>query len=179
MKARIRAAAAALAAFALVVPHRAPSADFTPKDGQILGRTMGYVGDGTTGVAVVGIVFSPGHPASEREAETVRAVIGNELPTGRIRLQSRLVPLDQLAGLRGVDALYVTSGLAGSAPAIADAARRLRVPTVSTDMSCVEAALCVVGFSSEPTVQIVIDRGAADLTGVRFTQAFRLLVREK
>jgi hypothetical protein len=37
----------------------------------------------------------------------------------------------------------------------------------------------VVGFSSEPTVQITIDRAAAERSGVRFLQAFRMLVREK
>ena len=177
MAARSRAAALC-SALLLAAPPGAYGAEFTAKDGQVLGRTMGYVGDGRTGVAVVGIVYVPGHPASQREADLVRAVIGEGLPAGRVRLQARLVPVDQLATLSGVDALYVTSASAGSPP-VPQAAQRLRVPTVSTDMACVERAECIVGFSSEPTVQIVINRGAADRTGVRFVQAFRMLVTER
>ena len=178
MAARLGIAAATLSAPLLLASPRACGTEFTAKDGQVLGRTMGYVGDGMAGIAVVGIVFVPGHPASQREAELVRAVIGEGLAAGRVRLQARPVPVDQLPAVSGVHALYLTSGSVGLPPVLL-AAQRLRVPTVSTDMACVEAAQCSLGFTSEPTVQIVINRGAADRTGVRFVQAFRMLVTER
>ncbi|MBB5696534.1 hypothetical protein [Muricoccus pecuniae] len=144
----------------------------------MLGRTMGYVGVGRTGPVVVAVVFMPADALSSREAERVREVVGDGLTAGRIRLQVRLVPLAQLPELGGVDGLYVTQGTAGH-PAVPLAARRLRVPTVSASMDCVQAAHCTVGFSSEPTVQIVISRNAAARDGVEFTQAFRMLVTER
>lgn len=153
--------------------------EFSAKDGQVLGRTLGFVGDGMTGVAVVGIVVAPANPASQRDAEVIRAVIGDDLPAGRVRLQVRLIAVDQLAGVGGVAALYVTTGLAGSMATISSAAQRLHVPTISAGLSCVQTDGCVVGFSTEPTVQILIDKAAAERTGVHFMQAFRMLVREK
>ena len=162
-----------------MTPSWASRAEFSAKDAQVLGRTMSFVGDGITGVAVVGIAFAADSPASRREAEAIRAVVGDELLTGRVRLRTRLVPLNQLATVDGIDALLVTSGLVASTAVLAGVARRLSIPTLSTDMACVEVADCVVGFSSDPTVQIVIDRGAADRAGVSFVQAFRMLVREK
>ena len=173
-----RAVVAAWVAVFLVTPSWAARTEFSVKDAQILGRTMGFVGDGRTGVAVIGVVFSQDSPASRRETDAIRTVIGDQLSTGRVVLRLRLVPLEQLPTISGIDALFVTSGLAMNTAVLA-AAQRLRVPTVSTDMSCVEAANCIVGFSSTPTVQIVIDRGAADRAGVRFVEAFRMLVREK
>lgn len=169
---------AAWVALFLVTPSWAARSEFSVKDAQVLGRTMGFVGEGMTGVAVIGVVFSLDSPASWREMDAIRAVVGDQLSTGRVMLWLRLVPFEQLPTISGIDALFVTSGLATSTAVLA-AARRLRIPTVSTDMSCVEAANCIVGFSSEPTVQIVIDRGAADRAGVSFVQAFRMLVREK
>jgi len=157
----------------------AAKAQFNAKDGQILGRTLGYSGDGIAGIAVVAIVFAPGNQASQQEAELVRTVIGGGLATGRIQLQARLVPVGELSAVTGVAAFYVTSGLEESAEAVSGAAQRLRVPTVSSNLACVEAGRCVVGFSSEPTVQILINQGAAERTGVHFLQAFRMLVREK
>jgi hypothetical protein len=173
-------ALASLTAAFLVIPSpRAAGAEFSPKDGQILGRTLGFVGDGMSGPAVVGVVFSPTNPASRREAELIQAVIGEDMPTGRVLLRSRLVPLAQLSDVTGIHALYVTGGLAGSMDVVSAAAQRLHVPTISADIGCVQSGACVVGFSSEPTVQIIIDRGAAERSGVRFLQAFRMLVREK
>jgi hypothetical protein len=163
----------------LAITSSAAVAQFSAKDGQVLGRTLSFVGDGMSGVVVVGIVVSDTDPASQRDADAVRGIIGAEFPAGRVRLQFRLVPVDQLGAVTGVSALYVTSGLTASMDAISAAAQRLRVPTISADLTCVQSRGCVVGFATEPTVQIVIDTAAAERTGVRFMQAFRMLVREK
>ncbi len=158
---------------------QAARAEFSARDGQVLGRTLGYVGDGMTGTAILGIVFVPGDPSSRREAELIRTVIGGGLVAGRVRLQASLIPVDQLAVVMGVNALYVTSGLTGSMGAVSGTALRLHVPTVSIDMTCVRSGNCVVGFSSQPTVQIVIDHAAAARAGMHFLQAFRMLVQER
>ena len=155
------------------------AAEFTAKDGQVLGRTLGFVGDGASGVVVVGIVVATSDPASRKDAEAIGAVIGPDLAAGRIRLQMRVIPLEQLQTITGVAALYVTSGLAGSMDTIAAIAQRLHVPTISADLACVQSRGCMIGFSSEPTVQIIIDNAAAERSGVHFMQAFRMLVREK
>jgi hypothetical protein len=171
---------ALLAAVALTgAPSRAYSTEFNAKDGQILGRTLVYTGDGMTGTAVVGIVFTPADHASQQEAELVQSVIGDGMATGRIRLQARLIPVEQLPHATGVNALYLTTGLSESTEAVFSAARRLQAPTVSADLACVQAGRCVVGFSSEPTVQILLNQGAAERIGVHFLQAFRMLVKEK
>ena len=175
---RLRVVGAALSVWLLAIPPQASGAEFTAKDAQVLGRTLGYVGDGRTGNALVGIVGSPGGPAAQDGVERVLAVIGQGLAAGRVTLQARLLPIDQLAVASGMDALFVTSESLGR-PEVMRAAERLRIPVVSTDLACAEKAQCTVGFTSEPTVQIVISRSAADRTGVRFTQAFRMLVPER
>ncbi len=166
---------------ALLIAGSAPAAgsDFDAKDGQILGRMLGYVGDGKSGVAVVGIVFSPSDRASQQELELMQSVIGDGLVTGRIRLQVRPVPVEQLAAVTGLSALYLTDGVTGDVDAIFNAAKRLQVPTVAASLGCVGTGRCVVGFTSEPTVQILLNQEAAERVGVHFLQAFRMLVREK
>ena len=73
----------------------------------------------------------------------------------------------------------MTGTLTDDMQAIVSAARRLKAPTVSIDMTCVLSGNCVVGFTSQPTVQIILNQGAAEQIGVHFLQAFRMLVREK
>jgi hypothetical protein len=163
--------------FAMSAP--AAFAQFSPKDGQVLGRTLSFVGDGMSGIVIVGVVVSATDPASQRDAEAIRTVIGADLPAGRVRLQVRLVQLEQLNEVTGVAALYVTAGLAASMDRIAETARRLHVPTISADLVCVQSRGCVIGYTTEPTVQILIDKEQAERTGVHFMQAFRMLVREK
>lgn len=162
----------------LLTSFDAMPAEFTAKDGQILGRAMGYVGDGRTGPIVVGVVVVPGSTTSQHEAELVQAIIGDGLSAGRVRLQARLVPIDRLSTVNAIDALYVTSASAAE-PQLLLAAQRLRIPAVSTDMGCVEREQCSIGFTSDPTVQIVISRAVTGWTGIHFMQAFRMLVTER
>ncbi len=162
-----------------VLPVQAAEAEFSVKDAQVLGRTLGYVGDGVTGAVVVGVAVSPADPNSQREAERIRTIIGTGLPTGRVRLQARLVPVDQLVRATGFDAFYITQSPGANMDAVFSAAQRLHVPTISTDPQCLRSGDCVVGFTSEPKVEIVIDRAAAERAGVRFMQAFRMLVKEE
>ena len=157
----------------------AASIEFTPKDAQVLGRTLEFIGDGHTGPVTVGITFSSEVPVSRSAAERVYAVIGDGLLTGRVRLHARLIPIELLDNITGLDALYVPIDLAGSMASVTRAAQRMHIPTISTDLACVEAGQCVVGFTSDPSVQIIIDRAAADRVRVRFVPAFRMLVREK
>lgn len=154
-------------------------AGFTAKDGQVLGRTLGYVGDGLSGRLTIGVAFIPGDSASSTEAELVRSVIGDELAAGRVRLRVRLVPMEQMASMTGLDALYIPSSLVDRASAVSRAAERLHIPTLSANPACVDQSVCIVGFVSEPAVQITLGREAAERAGVRFVQAFRMLVKEK
>jgi len=162
-----------------VTSSQAADPDFSLKDGQVLGRTLGYVGETTSNVAVVGIAFAPANPASQREAALIQSVIGDELAAGRVRLRVRLLPVEQLAAAAGINAIYVTGGLYSGMSAVATAAQRLHVPTIAANLACVQSGGCIVGFSSEPTVQILVDQQAAEKTGVHFRQAFLMLVREK
>ncbi len=112
------------------------------------------------------------------QAENLAGAIGDALVAGRITLKARLIPIDQLRNAAGIGAIFVTSDLDPHLDEVDAAARRLHVPTISTEMACVRTARCILAFSSQPTVQIVLNHDAANNAGVRFTQAFRMLVRE-
>ena len=99
---------------ALVASSSTATAQFSPKDGQVLGRTLAFVGEGASGIVVVAVVVSATDPASQRDAEAIRAVIGADLPAGRVRLHMQVVSVDQLNTVSGVAALYVTKGLGAS-----------------------------------------------------------------
>ena len=79
----------------------------------------------------------------------------------------------------GIAAMYVTSDLGPHLDDAAAAARRLHVPTISKEMACVQSSRCMLAFSSQPAVEIVLNHDAATSAGVHFNQAFRMLVREQ
>ncbi len=157
---------------------RTCAAQTTARDAQIIARALSFSDAGPTGTLEIGIVYAPDQANSVRQAESLRASIGDSLVAGRVTLRSRLLPVDQLAAATGLAGLFVTSDLGPYLDAIAATAQRLHIPTISNEMACVRAARCILAFSSQPNVEIVLNHDAANKAGVHFTAAFRMLVRE-
>jgi hypothetical protein len=166
------------ALMALLLPASA-ARGFSFKDAQVLGRTIGFLDDGRARNATIAIVYAPSDAASKQDAQAVVDVIGAGLNTGRVRLQARLVAADQLGDVRDADAIYVSAGQTAFMAPIEAAAEARHIPTIAANLACVGADGCVVGYVSEPAILIVINRAAAQRTGVHFMQAFRMLVREQ
>ena len=154
------------------------AAQTTARDAQIIARALSFSDAGPTGTLEIGIVYAPDQANSLRQAESLRASIGESLVAGRVTLRSRLVPVDHLDNVTGLAGLFVTSDLGPHLDAIAATAQRLHIPTISNEMAYVRAGRCILAYSSQPNVEIVLNHDAANKAGVHFTQAFRMLVRE-
>ena len=152
--------------------------EVTAKDIQVIGRTLGFMVDARAGVLLLGIIFQPGSPESVRQATTMQAALGTGLSAGKLMLQPKMVPADELPSLDHVDALFIVPAASAAAAAAAMAAGRLHVPIISKDVACAAAGHCAVAFQSEPLVEIVFSPSAAASEGVRFTAAFRMLVKQ-
>ena len=81
-----------------------------------------------------------------------------------------------VSGVSGVKALYVTHGV--SYGAVGAAAKAKNLITIGSDLACVQSGACVMGVSSDPTVQIIVNRAAAASVGATFKAAFRMMIRE-
>ena len=168
-----RMAIALMGMFLVGVAARPCMAQFTTRDGQIIARSLSFIEPGLSGVLQLGIVYAPNQPVSARQAQSLASTIGDGLIAGKITLKARLVPIEQLATASGF-----AGGLEPQLDDVQRVSRQLHVPTISTEMAYLRSDHCMLGFSSEPTVEIVLNHNAANSAGVHFNQAFRMLVRE-
>lgn len=165
-----------LLAFAL--PARSCHAQFTARDGQIIARTLSFIEPSINGSMEIGIVYAPDRPASVSLAESMRSAIGDALIAGKVTLKSHLVPVDQLSSATGLGGIFIAGDLGSHLDEVTAAAQRLHIPTISNELACVRAGRCILAYSSQPSVEIVLNHEAANSAGVHFSQAFRMLVRE-
>jgi len=168
----------ALAVGACLVAPQAAAGDVTAKDVQVIGRTLGFMEDKSMGTMDLGIVYAPGNAESVRQAEAMQGLFGGGVAAGKLVLRARLVAIADLGTVTHVGALFIVPAAAQDAASVMAAADRLHIPTISTDVGCAEAGTCVLAFHSEPTVEVFLSRNAAAGAGVRFTAAFRMLVKQ-
>jgi len=161
------------AAFASGAAH----AEFTLSDVQIAGRALGFLDKPLQGPVTAGIVYSPASPQSVREAEALKAMLGDGLRIGNVTLKPVLIPIAELQ--HSTAALFLLTGGVEDAAPLADAARNKRIPCITTDLAKVKSGSCAIGVLSQPKIEILVNRNAAAGSDLKFSAVFRMMITER
>lgn len=164
----------AVIALALAVPLAA-HADAAKNLG-VAGRALTFLENGPTGRATLGVVFDPSKPASVAEKNAVMAAIGGGYAAGALTLVGKPVEAGDVAGVSGVQALYVTAGV--NYAAVGGAAKAKKIITIGSDPACVKSGACAMGVATDPKVDITVNRATAAAVGASFKAAFRMMINE-
>jgi hypothetical protein len=174
-----RALCIAIAAGASIFGNPFKAFAATDKDIQVAIRTIGFIEPALAGAIPTAIVYDKNNQISRTEAEQIRASLVANGTVKAATLKPQLVEVDALDGLVNFRVAFLTSGLSDQQASVFRETSRRGIITISTDMSCVNAGRCVVGVSSSPKVQIVVNRAARTLSNAKFGSAFMMLVTEK
>jgi len=171
LKASVSAAVIALTLSAPLAAHADPA-----KDLGVAGRALTFLENGPTGRATLGVVFDPSKPASVAEKNAIMAAIGGGYAAGALTLVGKPVEAGDVAGVSGVQALFVTGGV--NYGAVGGAAKAKKLITIGSDMACVKSGACAMGVETEPKVSITVNRATAAAVGAVFKAAFRMMITE-
>jgi hypothetical protein len=160
-----------LALAAPMVGHADPA-----KDLAVAGRALTFLENGPTGRAVLGVVFDPAKPGSVAEKNAIMAALGAGYAAGAVTLTGKAIEASAVGGASGVAALYVTTGVSYGPVGTAGKAKKL--VTIGSDPACVSSGACVMGVSTDPKVDITVNRAAAAAVGATFKAAFRMMIKE-
>ncbi|WP_281300305.1 MULTISPECIES: YfiR/HmsC family protein [unclassified Iodidimonas] len=148
------------------------------KDLQVATRALSFVSDLPPGSLDTAIIYDAGNGASKSDADAILAFLTANPAAGKSKLVPRLLPAGDLSALAGAKIAFVADQTTAFLPAIAAEAKSKAVITVSSDRACVEGGACVVGVSSAPRVEILVNKAAAEATGTSFGSAFLMLIKE-
>ena len=142
----------------------------------VAGRALTFMENGPSGSAVLGVVYDPSKPASVAEKNAIMGALGGGFSAGSVTLTGKAIEAGDVGGASGVAALYVTGGV--NYGAVGAAAKAKHLVTVGSDPACVNSGACVMGVSTDPKVDIIVNRAAAAAVGVAFKAAFRMMIHE-
>ena len=160
----------------LVLTPPAISYADTAKNLGVAGRALTFLENGPSGNVVLGVVFDPSKAGSVAEKNAVMAALGSGYAAGSVTLTGKPVEASEIGGVSGVAALYVTGGV--NYAAVGAAAKAKRLVTVGSDPACVNSGACVMGVSTDPKVEIIVNQAAAAAVGATFKAAFRMMIHE-
>lgn len=171
--------AMAVFAAAMILMGTPASADVGLKDVQVVAKTLGFASPPLSGSIKVAIVFDPALPQSQKDADDLKGILGTGLVAGAATLMPAMVPIAQLdASLDGVGVVFITGGMSSHYDRIFTLAKGKKLLSVSNDVACVQAGRCVMGVKSDPKVEIIVNKTAADTSSVGFAPAFRMMISE-
>ena len=169
---------AALAACCLVLLSAAARAQFTLSDLQIAGRALGFLEKPFSGDVKAGIVYTPEDPRSVAEANALKALLGDGLRVGNVKLVPVLVPVAELSRA-DVALFFLTAGITDAGTkSVTAAAVAKHTPCITTDLAQVRAGVCAMGVRAQPKIEIFVNRAAAASTNLAFSAVFRIMITE-
>jgi hypothetical protein len=127
------------------------------------------------GDGAVAIVYSARDAGSRKDAEAIRAAIGETLTANGVQLTPRLVAATELAG---TDFSLVIVAAGANSDAVQSALRLHHALCVTADQDAVRQGLCTMAIRSTGKVEILLNYRAAQLSGVSLATAFRMMVSE-
>lgn len=145
-------------------------------DLKVAARALSFMENAPVGTIRVGIVFNPSSPQSAADAAELQRLMAAGLRVGNLTLQPVLVRVDDIGNAQ-VALFFLTDG-AGAAGQLGEAIRARRLPCITTDLARVREGACAIGVRSSPRVEILVNRAAAEASGVTFSTAFRMLITE-
>jgi hypothetical protein len=149
---------------------------FTLSDLQIAGRALGFLDRPIQGQVTAGIVYSLGNAQSAREAEELKDMLGEGLRIGNLTLRPVLVPVTDLQ--QSTTALFLLTDGVENVALVAETARARRIPCITTDLAMVRSGNCAIGVRSQPKIEILVNRNAANGSQLSFSAVFRMMITE-
>lgn len=153
-------------------------AETTQRDLRALARAASFMANAPTGETEFGIVFPNGSAAGRAEAEQIAAAAGSGVTAGALTLKPRLLPMAELAQ-SNLRVLVLTREALPAANEIAAATSGKQVLTVVTVASAIDGGKIVMSIASNPQIEILVNRAAAQSAGIIFAPAFRMLIKER
>jgi len=160
-----------------VAASPALAGDATENDVTIAARTLGFMEKPLNGAVRVGIVYAPANLQSSRDANALQKFMTNGLAVGGISMNPVMVPVDSVGGAK-VDLLFLAAGVGAYASKAGEAGQAKHIPCITLDIDQVRAGNCAIGITSQPRVEILVNRDAAARSGVNFAGAFKMLIKE-
>jgi ABC-type uncharacterized transport system substrate-binding protein len=145
----------------------------TQDDLMIAARALGFLQNPPTGQVRVGVVYAPNVPRSVDEADNLDRMLGSGLKVGTLVLLPAKVKIDDVASA-SVGLFLLADYVGSDGSRLASAAKAKRIPCVTADIAAVESGYCAMGVRSQPRIEIVVNRAAAE----SFATVFRMLITE-
>lgn len=155
----------------LLAPAQAQT---TERDLEVIGRVLGFLQGPSGSDRTVAIAYGP---EAQAEAQAIVEMMAGGLSTGRVTMVSQLLDGTDTSGLAGAHAVVLVGSAINDAT-LRQAASDQGILSVSTQTDCADAATCMLGIASSPSIRIVVNRSNLQQAGLRFDPAFVLMVEE-
>ena len=149
----------------------------THEDLLVAARALGFMNNSLTGKVRVGIVYAPSASKSVTDANNIYKLMGSGLEVGDVVLAPVLLNIDNAASA-DVRLFFLAEGSGNDAAKLGAISREKKVLCITADTSQVIKGSCTLGVKSEPKVEIFMNRGLANSSGISFATAFRMMITE-
>lgn len=143
----------------------------------VAARAIGFIENLRAGPITVGIVYLPGSAESAQQAHEIASLMDTGLRVGDLVLKPTLIPLSQAKAAK-VSLFFLTQGVGTQATQLARVSQARKIACVTFDIAQVRNGDCTMGIRTQPRIEILVNRNAAEASGTDFAAVFRIMITE-
>lgn len=159
----------------MIVSQPARAASLSASDAQFIAKALGFEDPPAPG-GTIAVVYAGGNAASKADADGITALFAGGLSSSGGSVTAKPVAAASLGDGSGYIAIIIATG--GQADGVMAAAKAHKILCITGDPSMVQAGQCMMAVRSQPSVDITVNRAAAQSAGIGFASAFTMLVHE-
>lgn len=152
-------------------------AQVTETDLLVAARAIGFIDNLRPGPLSVGIVYAAGNAQSEQQAHELASLMGEGRRIGSFTLKPVPISIDTLNATR-VDLYFLTQGIGAQATKVANVSHARKIPCITYDLAQVRAGTCTIGVRTQPRIEVLVNRAAAEASGTDLAAVFRMMITE-
>jgi hypothetical protein len=149
---------------------KADAASLSSRDAQIIAKVVGFLDPAPSG-KVIAVLYARGEAASKSDADAIVRLFDGGISSGGGTITAKAIE----AGSLGDGAGYIAIIFAIDAGPAHQPEKLLTITAVD---DLVRSGQAVMAVHSQPRVEIIVNRAAAQAAGIGFTAAFGMLVHE-
>jgi hypothetical protein len=153
---------------------QASAASLSGRDVQIIAKAVGFLDPAPSG-KVIAVLYARGEAASKSDAEAIVGLFHGGISSDGGTITAKAIEAGSLGDGIGYIAIIFA---VDAGPAEQRGATRQKLLTITAVDDLVRSGQVVMAVHSQPRVEIIVNRAAAQAAGIGFTAAFGMLVHE-
>lgn len=148
------------------------------KDVSVIRQILNFLKPKPGNPFYIAIMYNPTEKQSQDDSIQLKNIINNGSKIHDLNIIAEAVSINNLKELKNYNAIIMGKDVSNYYSNIFQAVSEYKLISFTNDLKCVENSLCTLYIETNPSIEIVLNKSAAQKSSISFTSTIVMMVME-